>query len=113
MDIQAISAITPSITSSLATIGAATGAATPASNAVGVTGATGPDFGRMLGNVLNTLAGSERTTTDLVTRAAAGEAVDLHDVMIATQVESLNFQVALQVRNKLVEAYQEVFRMQM
>jgi flagellar hook-basal body complex protein FliE len=38
--------------------------------------------------------------------------VDIHDVMIAVQAESLLFQVGLQVRNKLVEAYHEVFRMQ-
>ena len=46
-------------------------------------------------------------------RAATGDDVDIHNVMIATQAESLAFQTAVQVRNKLVEAYQDVFRMQM
>ncbi|MCC7105464.1 MAG: flagellar hook-basal body complex protein FliE [Chloroflexi bacterium] len=45
-------------------------------------------------------------------QAAAGEQVDLHDVMIAQDRASLGLQVALQVRNKLVEAYQDIMRMQ-
>ncbi|MBI2760243.1 MAG: flagellar hook-basal body complex protein FliE [Chloroflexi bacterium] len=61
--------------------------------------------------MMGKLSETERGTNDLVTRAAAGENVDIADVMIATQAESLAFQVGIQVRNKLVEAYQEVFRM--
>jgi flagellar hook-basal body complex protein FliE len=38
--------------------------------------------------------------------------VDIHDVMIATQTESLAFNTAVQVRNKLVEAYQQIMQMQ-
>jgi len=44
---------------------------------------------------------------------ATGEDVDLHDVMIALETESLAMSLATTVRNKAVEAYQEVFRMQM
>lgn len=74
--------------------------------------ATGFDFGRALGNLIEQFSAAEQQATDLVARAAAGEDVDIHDVMIAVQAESLLFQVGLQVRNKLVEAYHEVFRMQ-
>ena len=96
MAIQAIAPIASTIT-------------TPATaKAAGASG----DFGQTLTDVINRLSETERGTSDLVTRAAAGEDVDVHDVMIATQAESLSFQVAMQVRNKLVEAYQEVFRMQ-
>ena len=38
--------------------------------------------------------------------------VDLHEVMLARETASLHFQLAVQVRNKLVEAYQDVMRMQ-
>lgn len=68
--------------------------------------------GNAFGDLLNRLTTTEQGTTNLLTRAASGENVDVHDVMIATQTEALAFQVGLQVRNKLVEAYQEVFRMQ-
>ncbi len=91
---------------------ASTLAAGGAMTAGGTTGASG-DFGKALSDLLGKLSSTERATTDLVSRAAAGDDVDIHDVMIATQAESLAFQVGLQVRNKLVEAYQEVFRMQM
>ncbi|MES2538662.1 MAG: flagellar hook-basal body complex protein FliE [Pseudomonadota bacterium] len=43
---------------------------------------------------------------------AAGEVDNLHQVMIAMEDAKLSFQFALQVRNRLMEAYQEVLRMQ-
>ena len=44
--------------------------------------------------------------------AALGGDVDLHDVMIAGEKASVAMQLTLQIRNKMVEAYQEVMRMQ-
>lgn len=44
--------------------------------------------------------------------AAVGGDVDLHDVMIAGEKASVAMQLTLQIRNKMVEAYQEVMRMQ-
>ena len=44
---------------------------------------------------------------------ATGQATDLHDVMIKTEQANLTFQLGVQVRNKLVDAYQEIMRMQM
>lgn len=43
---------------------------------------------------------------------AAGSGMDLHDVMIATEKADLSFRLMLQVRNKLLEAYQEIMRLQ-
>lgn len=43
--------------------------------------------------------------------AAVGGDVDLHDVMIAAEKASVAMSLTLQVRNKMVEAYQEVMRM--
>jgi flagellar hook-basal body complex protein FliE len=85
--------------------------ALPATSAV-TSGAGGGNFGQTLSNVLNGLAQVEGNTNSIVAGAATGNSTDVHDVMIATQAESLAFQLATQVRNKLVEAYQEVFRMQ-
>lgn len=42
----------------------------------------------------------------------AGGITDVHEVMLATQRAQLALELTVQVRNKLVEAYQEVFRMQ-
>ena len=47
-----------------------------------------------------------------VQRFAAGEDVPVHHVMLALEEAKLAFQVMAQVRNKLLEGYQEVLRMQ-
>lgn len=52
--------------------------------------------------------------SDAATEAlAAGQPIDLHTVMIATQQAELAVQLTVQVRNKAVEAYQEIMRMQL
>lgn len=43
---------------------------------------------------------------------AKGEINDLHDVMITSQKASVTLQATVEVRNKVVEAYQEIMRMQ-
>ena len=45
-------------------------------------------------------------------KLAAGEDVDIHQVMIGMEKANVAFGLTLQVRNKLVEAYQEIMRMQ-
>ena len=48
----------------------------------------------------------------LVQRLALGEADNLHQVMLALDDARLTFNLLVQVRNKLLEAYQDVMRMQ-
>jgi flagellar hook-basal body complex protein FliE len=43
---------------------------------------------------------------------AVGERYGLHEVMIAAEEADLSFRFLLQIRNKLLEAYQEIMRMQ-
>lgn len=45
-------------------------------------------------------------------RLAAGQPVELHDVMISLETARISVMTVIQVRNKLVEAYQELTRMQ-
>lgn len=42
----------------------------------------------------------------------AGETTDIHDVMIAVEKASVGFEMAMEIRNKILEAYKEVMRMQ-
>ena len=42
----------------------------------------------------------------------SGESQDLHTTVIAMQKADLSFQMMMQVRNKIVQAYQEIMRMQ-
>jgi flagellar hook-basal body complex protein FliE len=78
---------------------------TPAAN-------TGGGFGQALTTAISSLSESQNAADDASTRMAAGDPIDLHEVMLARETASLQFQFAVQVRNKLVEAYQDVMRMQ-
>ena len=71
----------------------------------------GADFGSMLKDAIGSLSslGAQADASSL--KLATGEPVDIHEVMLNTEQASLGFQVALQVRNKLVDAYSEIMRM--
>ncbi|HEU0264271.1 MAG TPA: flagellar hook-basal body complex protein FliE [Geobacterales bacterium] len=66
-------------------------------------------FFKELVNQVNTLQTQADTSIE---QFATGEARGLHEVMIAVEKAGISFQFLNQVRNKAVEAYQEVMRMQ-
>ena len=47
----------------------------------------------------------------MVEQMVTGEATEVHDVMIAAKESQLAFELLLEVRNKLLESYQEIMRM--
>lgn len=67
---------------------------------------------RSFENMLTSLNESQLKSDALVEQMARGESVDLHAVMIGMEENNVNFNVALGIRDKLVEAYREVMRMQ-
>lgn len=79
-----------------------------------VTGqATGLDaFGKTFEQAIQALNNQQLEADRWAARLAAGEDVDLHQVLIAMEQAEIGFRLALQVRTKLVEAYQEIMRMQ-
>ncbi len=82
-----------------------------AKNGNGV-GSITKDFSKVLGNAVNNLAEKENSANNAIVRLAAGEDVNLHQVMLSMQEADIAFQIALQTRNKLVDAYREIMRMQ-
>ena len=70
-----------------------------------------PDFGSALKEAVSALDGLDKRANASTLRLATGGPVDLHEVMLNTQQASFGFQLAVQVRNKLVEAYQDIMRM--
>src|SRR5687767_5145677 len=66
-------------------------------------------FAQQLEHVNTQIAQSEGHLQAL----AVGEAQNLHQVMISLEEARLSFQLLVQVRNRVLEAYQEVMRMQM
>jgi flagellar hook-basal body complex protein FliE len=69
-------------------------------------------FGQALTNAISGISQAQNAADTKSVQMAAGEPIDLHEVMLARETASLQFQLAVQVRNKLVESYQEVMRMQ-
>jgi flagellar hook-basal body complex protein FliE len=54
-----------------------------------------------------------QTRADRLTeKLAAGEVRDIHQVMIAVEQVNIALQLTMQVRNKVIESYQEIMRMQ-
>jgi len=70
-------------------------------------------FGELLDNALTRLNESAQRSDRLAESFAAGADVELHDVVIAMHETQIAFELASQVRNKLVDAYQEIMRMQL
>ncbi|MBI9044057.1 MAG: flagellar hook-basal body complex protein FliE [Anaerolineaceae bacterium] len=70
------------------------------------------NIGKTFGQVLQDLSAQEVQTNNMLESLAAGEDVELHEIMIAAEQTDVNFRVALSIRDKLVEAYKEVMRMQ-
>lgn len=81
----------------------------------GVTAAAKPaaGFADMLGKAIGQLQSVSDTANQKVNALATGQDVELSEVMLSLETESLVMSLATQVRNRAVEAYQEVFRMQM
>ena len=70
----------------------------------------GPSFGQMLQNAIGEVNKAQLHAGELSSSFAAGEPVDVHQVMIAAQEASVALNLAIQVRNKLVDGYQELMR---
>ena len=73
---------------------------------------SGKGFGSFLGDALGKLAQTDATASQQAQALATGQAQDIPSVVMAIEHANLAFQLASTVRNKAVEAYQEIFRMQ-
>ena len=69
-------------------------------------------FSTLLNQALQDVNQLHQTADADAQKLVAGEPVDIHQVMIGMEKANVAFGLTLQVRNKLVEAYQEIMRMQ-
>ncbi len=69
-----------------------------------------PGFGASLHRLIGAVDTSGQEANSAVSRMLDGSG-DVHEAMIALQRAELTFQMTMQVRNKLVSAYQEIMRM--
>lgn len=73
---------------------------------------SGDDFGQLLMDALREVNATQRESREMQNSLMAGQPVEFHDLMIAMERASTSMQLTMQVRNKLLEAYQEISRMQ-
>lgn len=70
------------------------------------------DFSQLLGDALSHVNALQADSSTKQSRFDMGDhSLSLSDVMIARNKASVSFEATVQVRNKLVEAYQELMRM--
>ena len=72
----------------------------------------GESFGNVLGRLVGEVNGKQAAAGDAVRGLLGGQNVSLHQAMIAMEEASVSFQLMVEVRNKLLESYQELMRMQ-
>lgn len=76
----------------------------------GVSGAAG--FGEMLSKSIREIDMLQKDADISIENLAAGENTDLHQTMIAMEKADIAMKLMIQIRNKVVGAYEEIMRMQ-
>lgn len=66
------------------------------------------DFSKAFNKSINELNQSQKEASNAMETLASGGNIDVHTVMIAAEKASLNMNMALQLRNKIVKAYQDI-----
>lgn len=72
----------------------------------------GDDFGQLLMDVIKEVNNTQADARGLQNDLMANRPVEYHDLMIAMERASVAMDLTMQVRNKVLEAYQEIARMQ-
>jgi flagellar hook-basal body complex protein FliE len=97
----------------------------PTTGQIGWTGGAGPippgdtvaaagntqSFGQTLTNALDGLSGAQAKADNLAVQAATGDLTNVHDYMIAATEASLATQLTVAVRNKAVDAFNQIMNM--
>jgi flagellar hook-basal body complex protein FliE len=72
----------------------------------------GASFGDFLKNLADEANTSQIVADNKMQEVAAGRNKDLHGAVLAMEKADVNFRMLAQVRNKVIEAYREIMRMQ-
>ncbi|MGF7155189.1 flagellar hook-basal body complex protein FliE [Novosphingobium gossypii] len=84
---------------------------TQAANQPSATEGAGGGFANSLHSALNGVSAVQQRSEDLSVAYEKGEVTDVAKVMLARQEAGVAFEATLQVRNKLLSAYQDIMRM--
>jgi flagellar hook-basal body complex protein FliE len=92
-------------------LGGLAAAASPTTATPAAPGGDSSDFFSTLEGMMNQASGMQSDAQGQVAELLQGTGQDLHSAMIAVEKADLSFQLMMQVRNKIVEAYQTIAQM--
>ena len=69
-------------------------------------------FGEVLTDMIRRTDESQKISSQTTGALLSGQNVPVHQVMVASEEASVSFQLMLEVRNRLLDGYQELMRMQ-
>lgn len=72
----------------------------------------GPSFGEVLKNSIDEVNRLQKEAGKAIQELATGQGEGIHETMIALEKAGISFQMMMQIRNKIIEAYQDIMRMQ-
>ncbi|MBU0742414.1 flagellar hook-basal body complex protein FliE [bacterium] len=75
--------------------------------------ATGPSFATKLQEAIQTVDRAQDFRDEMIEGAVSGRVGEVHDVMIAAEEAQLAFELMLEIRNKLLESYNQIMQMQL
>jgi flagellar hook-basal body complex protein FliE len=73
---------------------------------------TGNSFGDMLSGAIEEVNKTQIQADQSIEKLQTGESRNIHEVMISMEKAGISMRLMVQMRNKVLEAYQEVMRMQ-
>jgi flagellar hook-basal body complex protein FliE len=109
MSVEAIAAVSAQLATNVPA--AITPAAIAPLDAGSLTSATSPVFDQLVSSLAEVDAGMA-TNGQAATELALGQSDNLHQVLIGAERTRLQFELAMSMRNRVLEAYQEIMRMQ-
>jgi len=71
----------------------------------------GPSFNDVLKKAIAEVSGLEKEADKQLVELAAGKATNIHEAMLALQKADISFKLLMEIRDKLIGAYQEIMRM--
>lgn len=71
-----------------------------------------PSFGQMFSGLVKDVNGDQLTSKEMISDFVEGKDVELHEVMIAGEKAKTSLQLLMEIRNKAIDMYKELTRMQ-
>jgi flagellar hook-basal body complex protein FliE len=73
---------------------------------------SGDSFASLLGKMVTDVSAQQNDALQSVRAVQGGQNVPLHQAVIGMEEANVSFQLMVEVRNRLLESYQEIMRMQ-